>query len=69
MDARMRFPSQDDVVTYSVMVYAREPLVRNVIGFVDGLSVPVRCSDNLLDQNAAYNGTTTILKSYFVPDH
>lgn len=33
----------------------REPTVNNVIGFVDGLSVPVQCSDDILLQNAAYN--------------
>jgi hypothetical protein len=55
-DARIKFPSPEDMVVYSSMVHEREPMVNNVIGFVDGLSIPVRCSDDVLDQNAAYNG-------------
>ena len=40
---------------FAEMVQIRE-MVNNVIGFVDGLSVPVQCSDDILLQNAAYNG-------------
>ena len=41
---------------YAKMVQMREPLIDNVIGFVDGLSLTVQCSDDEFQQNAAYNG-------------
>ena len=41
---------------FAEMVNIREPTVDNVIGFVDGLSLVVQCSDNEYLQNAAYNG-------------
>ena len=31
-------------------------MIDNVIGFVDGLSLPIQCSDDAYTQNAAYNG-------------
>jgi hypothetical protein len=31
-------------------------MVSNVIGFVDGMSLPVKCSEDMFLQNAAYNG-------------
>jgi len=41
---------------YASMVQNREPLVTNVIGFIDGLSIPVQCCDEEAEQNAYYNG-------------
>ena len=43
------YPSQQ-------LVHVREPRVSNVIGFVDGLARQAKCSDDILQQNAAYNG-------------
>ena len=54
--ARVVFPDNDEMRNFAEMVQIREPMVNNVIGFVDGLSVPVQCSDDILLQNAAYNG-------------
>ena len=43
---------------YARHVALREPTIRNVIGFVDGLSipVPVQCSDDEEEQAKMYNG-------------
>ena len=38
------------------LVNHREPSVDNVIAFVDGLSIPIQCSDSIEDQAAFYNG-------------
>ena len=54
--ARVRYPSQEEREAYAEMVQAREPLADNIIGFVDGVSIQVQCSDEILAQNSAYNG-------------
>jgi len=54
--ARVKYPTQAEMVHYASLVQAREPLVDNIIGFVDGVSIPVQCSDDASMQNAAYNG-------------
>lgn len=54
--AKIKFPDQQKMAEYAAMVAVREPAVTNVIGFVDGVSIPVQCSDNEEQQNAAYNG-------------
>ena len=45
---------------FADMIKIREPMVNNVIGFVDGLSLPVQCLDDkrrsAVLQNASYNG-------------
>jgi hypothetical protein len=51
--ARVVFPDKDEMRNFAEMVQIREPMVNNVIEFVDGLSVPVQCSDDILLQNAA----------------
>ncbi len=38
------------------MVQAREPLVDNIIGFMDGVSFPAKCTDDRIAQNAMYCG-------------
>lgn len=34
----------------------REPLIRKSIGFLDGLSLAIQCTENVIEQNAYYNG-------------
>ena len=41
---------------FAAMVEAREPLVDDVIGFMDGVSLLVECTDDQLEQNAMYCG-------------
>jgi len=40
------------------MINAREPLVDDVIGFMDGVSLPTECTSEELEQNAMYDGYT-----------
>jgi DDE superfamily endonuclease len=54
--AEVSFPDDDLMRIYARMVQSREPMINNVIGFVDGLSLSVQCSDDILRQNASYNG-------------
>jgi hypothetical protein len=37
-------------------VQSREPLVDDVIGFMDGVSIPAECKDEHFEQNAFYCG-------------
>jgi hypothetical protein len=41
---------------FARMVSNREPSVDHIIGFVDGLSIPVQCSSDPKEQSAHYNG-------------
>ena len=54
--AEIKFPDKDKMSEFARMVEHREPMVKNVIGFVDGVSVPVQCSDEEHLQRAAYCG-------------
>jgi hypothetical protein len=54
--AKVKFPTDEDMSHYAALVHQREPLVHNVIGFIDGMSLPIHCSDDIILQNAAYNG-------------
>ena len=54
--AKISFPDDDKMAEFAAIVNMREPTVDNVIGFVDGLSLAVQCSDDEHLQNAAYNG-------------
>ena len=38
------------------MVQSREPLVDDVIGFMDGASIPAECTDERFEQNVLYCG-------------
>jgi hypothetical protein len=50
------FPDEGKMSEFAAMVEAREPLVDNVIGFMDGVSLLVECTDDQLEQNAMYCG-------------
>ena len=39
---------------FAGMVQSREPLVDDVIGFMDGVSIPAECTDERFEQNAFY---------------
>jgi hypothetical protein len=54
--AKVKFPmSRKTKLRYAKMVERRQPEVRNIIGFVDGLSLPVKCSEDDEEQSAYYN--------------
>lgn len=54
--ARIRFPGPAEKAMYAAMVEQREPSVTDVIGFIDGCSIPVMCTSEPNEQNAYYNG-------------
>lgn len=54
--SKITFPGPEKMQHFAAMVQSREPMIDNVIGFVDGLSLPIQCSDDEYTQNAAYNG-------------
>ena len=41
---------------YAAMVQMGEPLVDDIIGFMDGVSFPAECTDDHIAQNAMYCG-------------
>ncbi len=54
--ARVEFPNEARMSLYWDMVSAREPMVTNVIGFMDGLGLTAECTDERLTHNAYYCG-------------
>jgi hypothetical protein len=54
--SRIKFPDDNEMAEYARLISLREPAVGNIIGFIDGVSIPVQCSDDVLEQNAMYNG-------------
>ena len=54
--ARVKFPDGDKMREYAAMVQMREPLVDNIIGFMDGFSFPAECADDRIAQSAMYCG-------------
>ena len=54
--ARVKFPDREKMREYAAMVQLREPLVDDIIGFMDGVSFPAECTDDRFIQNAMYCG-------------
>jgi hypothetical protein len=69
--AAVRFPTAQEMPVLAAMVHAREPMAATVIGFLDGVAIPVQCSSDELEQGAFYNGyhhDTTINNTFlFLP--
>jgi hypothetical protein len=54
--AKEKFPSNATMREFADMVQAREPLVKDIIGFMDGVSFPTECTSERVQQNAFYCG-------------
>jgi len=54
--SRIKFPDENEMAEYSEIIRAREPRVRDVIGFVDGVAIPVQCNSSEICQSIDYNG-------------
>jgi hypothetical protein len=52
--AMVQFPNNAKMKEYADMIQAREPLVKDVIGFIDSISFPTECTDKRVEQNAYY---------------
>jgi hypothetical protein len=59
--ACIKFPDEEDMQRYSAMIRAREPLADNVIGFLDGVSIPIKCSfEDNQRYHSFYHGYTAV---------
>ncbi len=54
--AKVKFPSNAKMREFADMVQAREPLVNDIIGFMDGVSFPMECTSERVQQNAFHCG-------------
>jgi hypothetical protein len=55
-DSKVRWPSKEEIIAYADSIRAREPLLPNSFGFVDGLNLKVQEPCDFFKQNAYYNG-------------
>ena len=55
-DARIKFPSQDDARRFAKLVEQREPTIKDVIAFIDGVHLSCQCSSDPIEQARYYNG-------------
>ena len=58
IDARVKFPCQQECAYLASLVHRREPSTDDVIGFLDGFKAPVQCSSSPEDQATDYCGYT-----------
>ena len=54
--ARVKFPNEEKMKQFASMIELREPAARDVIAFMDGVSMTTECTDERLTQNAYYCG-------------
>jgi hypothetical protein len=54
--AQVKFPDPVKMRQFADMVQLRARIVNNVIGFMDGVSIPAECMDERVEQNAFYCG-------------
>ena len=54
--AKIRWPSPEEMTRWAALVEAYEPLLKNVMGFIDGKNLRVQKPTNSDLQNAMYNG-------------
>jgi hypothetical protein len=54
--ARVQFLDDAKMRDFAKMVQQREPMVDDIIGFLDRVSFPVQCTDKWISQNAMYCG-------------
>jgi hypothetical protein len=64
----MQFPNEAKMSKFANMIQQREPMVDNIISFMDGVSFPAECMDERVDQNAMYCGydCNTMVNNMFV---
>ncbi len=54
--AQVKFPDAVKMREIADIIQEREPLVSNIIGFMDGVSFPAECTDEGVEQNSYYCG-------------
>jgi hypothetical protein len=58
-EARVKFPNERTMTRFAAMVQRREPLVNDVMGFMDGLTIPCACSSEQL--SLVTNGCASVI--------
>ncbi len=70
--ARIKFPDEQKIQMFAEMKRLCEPMISNVIGFIDGLGLATEMTDKRIQQNAyycRYNCNTMIINVLvFGPD-
>jgi hypothetical protein len=66
--AHVKFPDGDKMREYTAMVEVREPIVNDIIGFMDGVLFSTECTDERVDKNLMYCGydCNTMVNNVFV---
>ena len=54
--AQVKFPDGDKMREYAARVKVREPIVNDIIDFMDGVSFSTKCMDERVEQNSMYCG-------------
>ena len=54
--ARVTFPNDEKMKQFAAMINHREPLVDDIIGYMDGVSLSSECTSERIAQNAMYCG-------------
>ncbi len=54
--AQVRFLDPEKMWQFAEMVQLQAPIVRDVIRFMDGVSIPAECTNERIKQNAFYFG-------------
>jgi hypothetical protein len=54
--AKVKFPHREKLREYAAMVEVREPIVNDIIGFMDGVLFSTKCMDERVEQNLMYCG-------------
>jgi hypothetical protein len=55
-DAQIKWPNVDEMKYFAWFISIREPTVRDVMGFLDGLAILTECADDPIEQSKYYNG-------------
>ena len=53
--SKIAWPNDVILEEWARLIQNREPTVKYVIGFADGLAIHIKCSDNEIEQTEAYN--------------
>lgn len=61
--AKIKLPNEEEKHTFAQLINTREPMIQNCIGFIDGMAVPIECSDDPDQQLTYYNGYHQTIES------
>jgi hypothetical protein len=53
---KVKFPDTVQIESFAPQINEREPIVKDVIDFMDGLVLQYECTSKLIEQNSMYSG-------------